>query len=56
MYLVQSRISLSSLMPIAMYNGMEWQALGVGLAYIAVVLFIWRFVFKRSGQTVTDAS
>ncbi|WP_031780386.1 sodium/glutamate symporter [Vibrio diabolicus] len=49
-------IFIISLMPIAMYNGMHWQALGVGLTYIAVVLFIWRFVFKRSGQAVANES
>ncbi|MDA0148989.1 sodium/glutamate symporter [Vibrio sp. LaRot3] len=43
-------IFIISLMPIAMYNGLHWQALGVGLAYIGFVLFIWRFVFNRLSQ------
>ncbi|MCK6265773.1 sodium:glutamate symporter [Vibrio sp. ZSDE26] len=42
-------IFIISLMPIAMYNGLHWEALGVGLGYIAVVLFIWRFLFNRVG-------
>ncbi|NMV26318.1 sodium:glutamate symporter, partial [Vibrio parahaemolyticus] len=45
-----------SLMPIAMYNGMHWQALGVGLGYIAIVLFIWRFIFKRNRSALTHES
>lgn len=45
-------IFIISLMPLAMYHGMQWQALGVGVSYIAVVLFIWRFVFNKVGQTV----
>ncbi|MGF1909750.1 sodium:glutamate symporter [Vibrio kasasachensis] len=36
-------IFIISLMPIAMYNGMHWQAVGIGLSYIALVLIIWRF-------------
>jgi len=41
-------IFIISLMPIAMYNGMHWQAVGVGLSYIAIVLFIWHFVLNRN--------
>ncbi|RJX65206.1 sodium:glutamate symporter [Vibrio sinensis] len=41
-------IFIISLMPIAMYNGYQWHALGIGLAYIICVLLIWRFVFNRS--------
>ncbi|MGL6261966.1 sodium/glutamate symporter [Vibrio sp. WXL103] len=47
-------IFIISLMPLAMYHGMQWQALGVGLSYIAAVLFIWRFVFNKVGQTVNQ--
>ena len=47
-------IFIISLMPIAMYNGLHWQALGVGLGYIAVVLLIWRFVFNRVGKAATN--
>jgi len=43
-----------SLMPIAMYSGYHWEALAVGLSYIAFVLFVWRFVFQKSGQLVTE--
>ncbi|NMT50693.1 sodium:glutamate symporter, partial [Vibrio parahaemolyticus] len=49
-------IFIISLMPIAMYNGMHWQALGVGLGYIAIVLFIWRFIFKRNRSALTHES
>ena len=41
-------IFIISLMPIAMYNSMHWQAVGVGLSYIAIVLFVWRFVLNRN--------
>jgi ESS family glutamate:Na+ symporter len=47
-------IFIISLMPFAMYHGMQWQALGVGLGYIALVLFIWRFVFNRAKKTVVQ--
>ncbi|WP_087018490.1 sodium/glutamate symporter [Thaumasiovibrio subtropicus] len=47
-------IFIISLMPIAMFNGMHWQALGVGLSYISVVLFIWRFVLNRSAKHATS--
>ncbi|GAL09202.1 sodium/glutamate symporter [Vibrio astriarenae] len=47
-------IFIISLMPFAMYHGMQWQALGVGLTYIALVLFIWRFVFNRTSKTATQ--
>lgn len=47
-------IFIISLMPIAMYNGLHWQALSVGLGYIAVVLLIWRFVFNRAGKAATN--
>lgn len=40
-------IFIISLMPIAMYNGLYWQALAVGVGYLAFVLFIWRFVLNR---------
>ncbi len=48
-------IFIISLMPIAMYNGLHWHALGTGLIYIAIVLFIWRFVFNRAGSRVTNS-
>ncbi len=47
-------IFIISLMPLAMYHGMHWHALAAGLSYIAVVLFIWRFVFTRIGKTATQ--
>ncbi|WP_234493826.1 sodium/glutamate symporter [Vibrio maritimus] len=47
-------IFIISLMPIAMYSGYHWEALAVGLSYIAFVLFVWRFVFQKSGQLVTE--
>lgn len=47
-------IFIISLMPLAMYHGLHWQALGAGLTYIAIVFFIWRFVFNRIGKTAAQ--
>ncbi len=44
-------IFIISLMPVAMYSGYHWHALVVGLAYIAIVLGVWRFVLNRQGTT-----
>ncbi|MGF1688777.1 sodium:glutamate symporter [Photobacterium japonica] len=44
-------IFIISLMPIAMYNGLHWQALGIGLLYILAVLFVWRFILNRAPCT-----
>ncbi|GHA55268.1 sodium/glutamate symporter [Photobacterium aphoticum] len=41
-------IFIISLMPIAMYNGYHWEALGIGLAYILAVLCVWRFMLPRA--------
>ncbi len=44
-------IFIISLMPVAMFSGYHWQALGVGLLYLMFVLFVWRFLLNRAGKT-----
>ncbi len=40
-------IFIISLMPVAMMTGMQWEAFGIGIAYILFVLCVWRFGFNR---------
>ncbi|MFD2176890.1 sodium/glutamate symporter [Veronia pacifica] len=49
-------IFIISLMPVAMFNGYHWEALGIGLSYLLIVLLIWRFVFNKHPKLIADNS